>query len=284
MMLIFSRDARSLKPPACRFVYASGARPLAGYTIKRGVGQGGDELGPEVLHRPVHVGVRAGQAESGLQAAFDVSANQSEEDFMAETAAILSPQKTVVLPAKGAWCPMAHMIAPEELRDLLSIASVLGKTFDARDLETLAEGAKDLDDLIEGLDLGRYHPNARWAEVVFRVGYAGDPIARDVVTWSGHELGELACAVIRQLDLQEEAVQVVQIGGLFNGGPLYVDAVHETVLRLAPRAQFVRLTVPPVIGGVLLGAAAAGIIPGSIRGQLIQSTEALLHTAGPAQA
>ena len=29
------------KPPAGRFVYASGARPLAGYTIKRGVGQGG---------------------------------------------------------------------------------------------------------------------------------------------------------------------------------------------------------------------------------------------------
>jgi ABC-type transport system substrate-binding protein/serine/threonine protein kinase len=40
---------------------------------------------------------------------------------------------------------------PEELRELLSIASVLGKTFDARDLETLAEGAKDLDDAIDRL-------------------------------------------------------------------------------------------------------------------------------------
>jgi ABC-type transport system substrate-binding protein len=40
---------------------------------------------------------------------------------------------------------------PEELRDLLSIASVLGKTFDARDLTTLAEGAKDLDDDIDRL-------------------------------------------------------------------------------------------------------------------------------------
>ena len=138
-------------------------------------------------------------------------------------------------------------------------------------------GAKDLDDLIEGLDLGRYQPNARWAEVVFRVGYAGDPVAREVVTWSGHELGELACAVIRQLGLQEEAVQVVQIGGLFNGGQLYADAVHETVLQLAPHAQFVRLTVPPVVGGLLLGAGAAGISPSSIRDQLIQSTEALLH-------
>jgi N-acetylglucosamine kinase-like BadF-type ATPase len=144
-------------------------------------------------------------------------------------------------------------------------------------------GAKNLDDFIEGIDLGTYQPNARWAEAVFRVGYAGDPVARQVVTWAGHELGELACAVIHQLDLQEEVVQVVQIGGLFDGGPLYADAVHETILRLAPRAQFVRLTVPPVIGGVLLGANAAGIGPASIRGRLIQSTEALLQRAGSTQ-
>jgi len=42
-------------------------------------------------------------------------------DFMAETAAILSPQKRVVLPVKGAWCPMAHMITPEQLREMKSL-------------------------------------------------------------------------------------------------------------------------------------------------------------------
>lgn len=39
-------------------------------------------------------------------------------DFMAETASILSPHKRVVLPAPGAWCPMAHMVSPEQLKEL----------------------------------------------------------------------------------------------------------------------------------------------------------------------
>lgn len=37
-------------------------------------------------------------------------------DFMAETAAILSPEKTVVLPAADAGCPMAQMITVDQLR------------------------------------------------------------------------------------------------------------------------------------------------------------------------
>jgi quinolinate synthase len=37
-------------------------------------------------------------------------------DFMAETAAILSPEKTVLLPAGDACCPMAQMITADELK------------------------------------------------------------------------------------------------------------------------------------------------------------------------
>lgn len=40
--------------------------------------------------------------------------------FMAESAAILSPEKTVILPAKNAGCPMADMINAEQLREFKS--------------------------------------------------------------------------------------------------------------------------------------------------------------------
>jgi N-acetylglucosamine kinase-like BadF-type ATPase len=113
-------------------------------------------------------------------------------------------------------------------------------------------GAKDTADLIEGLVMHYYDYGAHWALTVFEIAQAGDPVARQVIEWAGKELGELACAVIRQLDLQYEPVEVVQTGSLYQGGELLTEPMRQTVLQTAPRARMVRLEVPPVVGGVLL--------------------------------
>ena len=113
-------------------------------------------------------------------------------------------------------------------------------------------GAKDTAELIEGIVMQHYDYGAHWALTIFETAAAGDAVARQVVEWAGKELGELACAVIRQLDLQYEPVEVVQTGSLYQGGTLLTEPMRQTVLQTAPRARMVCLEAPPVAGGVLL--------------------------------
>lgn len=140
-------------------------------------------------------------------------------------------------------------------------------------------GAKDLPDLIEGIDLERYDPDAAWALVVFQAAYAGDAPAREAIEWSARELGESACAVIRQLEIQDMEFEVVMAGSLFSGGELYINPLRETIQRVAPGARLVRLEASPVVGGVLLGMEQIlGKGAYERREELLRSTQALMRT------
>jgi N-acetylglucosamine kinase-like BadF-type ATPase len=120
-------------------------------------------------------------------------------------------------------------------------------------------GAKDLEDLLRGYTTYEYQIGAEAAPLVFRVAEAGDPVARDLIRWAGCELGEMVNAVVRQLGFEELAFDVVMTGSMFNGGDLLMNPMRQTVHNLAPRARFVRLTVPPVVGAVMLGFEAGGL-------------------------
>ncbi|HEY3310262.1 MAG TPA: BadF/BadG/BcrA/BcrD ATPase family protein [Anaerolineales bacterium] len=114
-------------------------------------------------------------------------------------------------------------------------------------------GARSLDELVENLYLKKYSYDPSYVKLVFEVAAAGDPEALDVMRWAGDQLGQMACGVIRQLGLENEPVQVVLIGKNFDGHPLITESMRATILNVAPAAQLVRLTAPPVTGGVLLG-------------------------------
>jgi N-acetylglucosamine kinase-like BadF-type ATPase len=133
-------------------------------------------------------------------------------------------------------------------------------------------GARSLDDLLEGLVMNRIALDASAAPLVFQVAAAGDPVAVDLVHWAGRELGEMANAVIRQIDLLDLEFDVILTGSMFEGGPLLVEPMRDTIHALAPRARLVRLAAPPVTGAVLLGMDQAGMAHGpAVRRALARS-------------
>jgi N-acetylglucosamine kinase-like BadF-type ATPase len=137
-------------------------------------------------------------------------------------------------------------------------------------------GASDILDLLEGLQMERYAIGADTAPTIFQVAEAGDEVARGVIEWAALETASLACGVIRQLDFEKEPVEVVQVGGMFNGGPLFVEPFKKAVRELAPGAKFVRLDAPPVVGGVLLAMESGGVNGYQHRQRLIDSTREMM--------
>jgi N-acetylglucosamine kinase-like BadF-type ATPase len=137
-------------------------------------------------------------------------------------------------------------------------------------------GAHEIDELIEGVYLERFPFDSAMVLKVFEIARNGDLQAQEVMKWAGHELGEIVVGVINQLEIQKEQFEVVLIGSLHGCSPILDKTLQKTVLDTAPQAQFVRLAVPPVVGGVLLGMEQAGLNGHAIRDKLIATTNAIL--------
>lgn len=137
-------------------------------------------------------------------------------------------------------------------------------------------GAADEQALFEGLTLHHFTIPPSAAPLVFQIATEGDRVAQGLIHWAGQELGSLAVGIIRQLEFQDQPVEVVLTGSLFRGGPMLIRPLEKAVLAEAPRARFVRLAAPPVVGGVLLGMEQAGLPYGEVRRRLLDSTTDLL--------
>jgi N-acetylglucosamine kinase-like BadF-type ATPase len=133
------------------------------------------------------------------------------------------------------------------------------------DAFVLASGARDLDDLIEGMALDRYQLAADAAPLVFQAAGAGDLVARELLAQCGQGLGDLALGVIRQLELESEIFDVVLLGNLYNGGALLTEPLGATIRAVAPGAHLRRLAAPPVVGAVLLAMQQDGVFQPELR-------------------
>ena len=119
--------------------------------------------------------------------------------------------------------------------------------------------SRDAADFLEGLTRGRFRLDASAAPHVFEVAQAGDEVAQGIFRRAGRELGGNATVIIRRLDMESEAFDLVLSGGVLrSGNRLLLETLEGAVRQAAPLAHPILLTAPPVIGAALLAFDAVG--------------------------
>ncbi len=140
-----------------------------------------------------------------------------------------------------------------------------------------ATGAKDALDLMEGLSNETYHLFPFIAVKIFEAAHAGDEAAQKVLRWAGEELGWLAVSVTRQIGMENDEVEIVQSGSVFDGGPMITEPMRAVIFRHVPKARLIRLEGPPVVGPVLLGMKMAKVNGYAVRQTLIHTAKGLIR-------
>ncbi len=133
-------------------------------------------------------------------------------------------------------------------------------------------GAKDVPSLIEGLEMGEYYIGSDLAPLIYQVADQGDAVALSIIQWAGSELGHTAVAVVRQLGIKDRDFEVVLVGSIYEMGEMLIAPMRKVITAEAKKARLVRLSSPPVVGGVILAMEQIGLNPVPIREQLIRST------------
>jgi N-acetylglucosamine kinase-like BadF-type ATPase len=117
-------------------------------------------------------------------------------------------------------------------------------------------GVADAETALSGLYTGVL-PYARLfelARVLLDAAAAGDAPARAAADLLADEVVAFVRAAVVRLDLQQEAVEVVLGGGIFDTTDTAFHArVAAGINAVAPRATLVRLDAPPVLGAALIG-------------------------------
>ena len=139
-----------------------------------------------------------------------------------------------------------------------------------------AVGAKNEMDLMEGLSNQQYHPFPFMAIQILNAAREGDTAAQEVARWAGEELGWLAVSVARQIEMENDAVEIIQSGSIFEAGELITSPMRGVVLKHCPNAKLIRLDGPPVVGAVILGMEQARFDGYAVRDTLIETAKEIV--------
>lgn len=72
----------------------------------------------------------------------------------------------------------------------------------------------------------------------------------------------------RQIEMEQEAFEVVLSGSIFEAGEIVIGPLREVVLEHCPRARLMRLNCQPVVGAVILGMEQVGFDGYAIRDEM----------------
>ena len=116
-----------------------------------------------------------------------------------------------------------------------------------------ALGARDLDDLFEGITRRGLRPGAGLAPLVLQVAAEGDEVAHRLLEEQGRSLADEVLGVARRLRMIDTAFELVIAGSVhMAGSPSLGNAFAVRVAAHAPRAQIVALREHAVIGAARL--------------------------------
>lgn len=139
-----------------------------------------------------------------------------------------------------------------------------------------ATGAKNDLDLMEGLSNKQYHLTPALGVRVLQAAWEGDMTALEVIRWAGEELGWLAVAVARQIEMEDEEVEIIQSGSGFEAGELITEPMQEVVMKHCPKAKLIRLDGPPVVGAVILAMEQAGFDGYAVRDKMVRTAKEMV--------
>ena len=147
----------------------------------------------------------------------------------------------------GGWGPIAGdegggaWLARRALRAVAHASDGRGPTTMLTELAAAYFHVTDPDDLTTAI----YAPTitnerlAGFGRDVVAAAKEEDPVALQIVSDGGRELGMAAAAVIRHLQMERDRFQVAYVGGVFRAaGDLMIEPLRVEVKKVAPRAYF----------------------------------------------